>query len=296
MARRIFPALALAGGVLLGMADAPVPPALAAMAQTERDFAATCRKVGQRDSFLQYFADDALFFVPDPVNAKELLSKRPSVPFAERQLTWEPRLGDVAASGDLGWLTGPSELLVPKAEEPGPLHQVYTSVWRKTASGDWKVIIDIGVAEPSPAPFAAGFQRFAMPDRYTGRGGRKEATASLAAADAALNERSASKSLAEGYAPALLDSSRLHRDDVHPLVGKSAIVAWLRTQPGRFSASQAKAEAAESGDLGYTYGSYKLEGDKADKPEKPDKPKSGPYVRMWERRADGTWFLALEIE
>src|SRR5262245_3214235 len=264
MTRRILGALLLFGLVLVGRADTTIPPALAAMEKTERDFAATCKKIGQRDSFLQYFADDALFFVPEPVNAKVMLSKRPSVPFVERQLTWEPRLGDVSASGDLGWLTGPSELLVPKAEKPGPLHQVYTSVWRRTASGEWKVIIDIGVAEPSPAPFAAGFQRFAMADRYTGRGSKKDATASLAAADASLNERSAAKSLAEGYAPALLDSSRLHRDDVHPVVGKAAIVEFLRTQPGRFSATQGKAEAAESGDFGYTYGSYKLEGDKPD--------------------------------
>src|SRR5262245_36859631 len=151
MTRRWLSVVALSTGVLLGAVDAPVPPALAAMAQTERDFAAECRKVGMRDSFLRYFADEALFFVPQPVNEKEALSKRPSVPFAQRQLTWEPRLGDVASSGDLGWLTGPSELLVPDPSKPnaGPQNQTYLSVWRKPPSGDWRVIIDIGVAEPS---------------------------------------------------------------------------------------------------------------------------------------------------
>jgi ketosteroid isomerase-like protein len=286
MAGRPLPALALFGSVLFSAVDAPVPPALAAMAQTERDFAAACRKVGMRDSFLQYFADEVLFFVPEPVNAKEALSKRPAEPFAARQLTWEPRLGDVAASGDLGWLTGPSELVVPSAPQPGPRHQVYLSVWRKQPSGDWRVIIDIGVAEPSAAPFAPGFQRFAMPDRYAGGGGKKTATSSLEAADKALNERAA-KSLADGYAPALLDSSRLHRDEILPVVGRAAILEWLRGQPGRFSGTSSKAEAAESGDFGYTYGSYKVDG---------GKPKSGPYVRIWERRADGAWFLAIEVE
>jgi ketosteroid isomerase-like protein len=266
-----------------------VPPALAVMAQTERDFAAACRKVGMRDSFLQYFADEALFFVPEPVNAKEVLSKRPSVPFAQRQLTWEPRLGDVASSGELGWLTGPSELLVPDPAKPnaGPQHQTYLSVWRKQPSGDWKVIIDIGVAEPSTAPFPPGFHRFAMPDRYTGGGGKADATAKLEAADRGLNERAAKSSLADGYAPILLESSRLHRDDVLPVVGRNAILQYLRAQPGRFTAASSKAEAAESGDVGYTYGSYAVDG---------DKPKNGPYVRMWERRADGAWVLAVEVE
>ena len=290
--RRHLVALALFGLVLVGAADTSITPALSTLVQSERNFAAECRKVGMRDSFLQYFADDALFFVPDPANAKEILKKRPAEPFSARQLTWEPRLGDISASGDLGWLTGPAELVVPAAPQPGPRHQVYLSVWRKLPAGDWKVIIDIGVAEPSAAPFAPGFQRFAMPDRYSGGGGKTAATASLEAADKSLNDRAA-KSLADGYAPALLDSSRLHRDDILPVVGREAILKYFRAQPGRFAGTFAKAEAAEAGDFGYTYGSYKMEGAKSDKP---DEPKAGPYVRMWERRADGTWSLAVEVE
>jgi len=287
MTRRFLPALLLFGCVLAVRADTSVPPTLAAMAQTERDFAAACRRVGMRDSFLQYFADDALFFVPEPVNAKELLSKRPAEPFAARQLTWEPRLGDVSSSGDLGWLTGPSELVVPAAPEPGPRHQVYLSVWRRQPTGDWRVIIDVGVATPSAAPFAPGFQRFAMSDRFAKGGGRVAATASLEAADRALNERASSKSIADGYAPALLNSSRLHRDDILPIVGQEKIVEWLRAQPGKFSASTTKAEAAEAGDFGYTYGSYKIDGSET--------PKTGSYIRLWERRADGTWFVAVDV-
>jgi ketosteroid isomerase-like protein len=294
MTRRSLAGLALLGLVLLGAASTSVPPTLSTLVQTERDFAAKCREVGMRDSFLQFFADDALFFVPDPVNAKEQLSKRPSVPFAQRQLTWEPRLGDVASSGELGWLTGPSQLLVPDPSKPNaaPGNQVYLSVWRKQGSGDWKVIIDIGVGQTSPASFAPGFQRFAMPDRYSGPAGKADATAKLEAADKALNDRAA-KSMADGYAPALLDSSRLHRDDVPPVVGRSAILQYFRSQPGAFAGTFGKAESAESGDFGYTYGSYKMNGDA---PDKPNEPKSGPYVRMWERRADGTWFLAVEVE
>ena len=291
MTRRILPALALFGIVLVGRADTAVPPALAAMARTEREFAATCRKIGMRDSFLQFFANDALFFVPEPVNAKERLSARPSVPFAQRQLTWEPRLGDVASSGDLGWLTGPSELLIPDPSKPNaaPQHQVYLSVWRKQPAGDWKVIIDIGVAEPSAAPFAPGFQRFAMPDRYTGASGKQDATAKLEAADKALNDRAA-KALADGDAPVLVEASRLHRDEIAPVVGRAAILDYFRKQPGGFAGVFTKAEASDSGDFGYTYGSYKMKGDK------PDAPKSGPYVRMWERRADGAWVIAVEVE
>ena len=56
--------------------------------------------------------------------AKEGLLKQPSTPFSEFELVWEPRTGDVSASGDLGWLTGPSTSINhkanPKGRTPGP--------------------------------------------------------------------------------------------------------------------------------------------------------------------------------
>jgi ketosteroid isomerase-like protein len=286
MIRRSVAGLLLLGCALAGEAQTPVPPALATMAQEERDFAAACRKVGLRDSFLQFFADDALLFTPDPVNAKERLSKRPARPFSEVQLTWEPRLGDVASSGELGWLTGPSSLLVPNTPEPGPHAQNYLSVWRRQPSGEWRVIIDVGVGTPSAPPFEPGFHRVAMPDRYAGGGGRQAGTASLDAADRALNDRAA-KSMADGYGPALSASSRFHREGILPLVGQTAIVAWLRARPVRFSGSTQKAESAEGGDFGYTYGAYRLEGG--------DAPESGSYIRVWQRRADGNWFVVADV-
>src|SRR5919204_972098 len=80
-------------------AQDPIPPPLRAMADTELEFAAAARVKGIRDSFLEFFADDAIAFEPQPVKAKDRLSSRPSQPFAVNELTWEPRTGDVAASG-----------------------------------------------------------------------------------------------------------------------------------------------------------------------------------------------------
>jgi len=288
MFRRPRPALLFFGWALIGLSDTAPPPSLAALAQTEREFAARCREVGIRDSFLQFFSDEAIVFTPDPTNARERLSKRPSVPFAARQLTWEPRLGDTARGGDLGWLTGPAALLMPDTEDPGPHQENYLSVWRRQPSGQWRVLIDVGVGTPAVPAFEPGFHRFPMPDRYTRDGGGDTGTPTLVAADRALNERLAAGSMADGYAPALLDASRLHRNEMMPLVGRTAILDWMRSRPARITGTSIKAESAATGELGYAYGSYQ-------RTEKDKAPESGHYVRVWERRADGAWFIVVDV-
>ena len=106
--------MALVTGLVTG--QGVIPPDLAAMADTERQFAKTATVKGWRDAFLEFFADDALALGREITAAKDGLRKQPSTPFSEFELVWEPRLGDVAASGDLGWLTGPEHIDQPHVE------------------------------------------------------------------------------------------------------------------------------------------------------------------------------------
>src|SRR5206468_11920769 len=93
---------------------------LEALVDTERAFARAATEKGIRDSFLEYFADDAIAFNPAPISAKERLRGRPARPFSEYELRWEPRTGDIAASGELGWLTGPSSFIDHTVAEARP--------------------------------------------------------------------------------------------------------------------------------------------------------------------------------
>src|SRR5437773_1366116 len=77
------------------------------LVEAERQFAHAATQKGIRDSFLEFFASDAIALTPEPRSAVERLRGRPSQPFSEAELTWEPRAGDVARSGEIGWLTGP---------------------------------------------------------------------------------------------------------------------------------------------------------------------------------------------
>ncbi len=104
-------------------------PALEALAETERAFAKAATEKGIRDAFLEFFADDAVALVPEPASWKARLRAGPAVPFGEHELLWEPRVGDVAASGELGWLTGPSTF-TNKTDRREPQYGNYLSVWR----------------------------------------------------------------------------------------------------------------------------------------------------------------------
>ena len=97
----------------------------------------------------------------------------------EHELTWEPRTGDVAASGELGWLTGPSTFIDRTDPKAQPRYGNYLSVWRRQPGGAWRVFIDVGADAPQPVPFAPGFTRFPFGARYARTEDKTASAASL---------------------------------------------------------------------------------------------------------------------
>ena len=255
------------------------------MVRTEQRFAARALVVGWKQAFLEYFADSAVGFDGDQAApAKELFRKQPDPP-KDLRLIWEPRYGDVAASGDLGYLTGPVRRINPARNNGQPFHSVYASIWKRQPDGAFKVAMDMGVQTPGPVTFPDGFTRAMRTDVYTGNASTIASIRSLRDTDAALTN-AARKGQADAYRGHLAEGARLHRPDVMPLVGQDAIVTWLLGQPPYASGESTFAEAALSGDLGYTYGSYVMKSDAAD---------HGFYVRIWTRGRDGVWRVALDV-
>ena len=154
------------------------PQALEALAAVERRFATAAREEGWRAAFLQYFAEDSIALTPDPVSARERLKSRPRRPFSEEELTWEPKAGDIAASGELGWLTGPSTFIDHTAAQPKPSYGNYLSIWKKQPDGRWRVFIDLGTTVPAPVSFPTWFTHVTAAPRYRDPAGASSATSS----------------------------------------------------------------------------------------------------------------------
>jgi ketosteroid isomerase-like protein len=253
--------------------------------EAERAFAQAATEKGIRDSFLEYFADDAIAFNPAPVSATARLRSRPARPFSDYELRWEPRAGDIAASGELGWLTGPSTFVDHTDPNAKPQHGNYLSIWRRQGSGPWRVFIDVGSDPPQAVSFAPGFTRFPLGRRYAG-GAPNAASAGLLEADNALNAQIAAVGSAEAYKSVTTGASRLHRSGFMPSIGSAAIAAWLKVHAAAMTASSGAADSARSGDLGYSYGTYQVSAPTA---------QSGACVRVWQRDGSGKWIVVADV-
>ena len=264
----------------------PLPQALVQMVDTERAFAARALVVGWKQAFFEYFSDSAVGFEDGQAGfAKEQVAKNPDPP-KDLQLLWEPRFGDASASGDLGFLTGPVRTIDPSRNKGQPRHSNYTSIWKRERDGTFKVVMNVGVPTPGPVRYDPGFTRVAVANRFTGD--YDEDTPPLGAADGLLNSGLRS-SPARAYRGRLTVGARLLRPNVAPPAGEAAITRWLASQPS-FAASDTRyAEAARSGDLGYTWGTYII----AARRNTPRQ--EGFYVRAWVRERNGQWKVALDV-
>jgi ketosteroid isomerase-like protein len=281
-------ALALGAGVA-------AQDAMTALADAERAFARETAKVGIRDGFLAWFAKDAIGFRPALGNAWQQISARPKPPDPTAvHLDWEPRTGDVAASGELGWLTGPSTFTAPDGTK---YYGNYLSIWKKTPEG-WRVHIDVGADAPSPVAFAPGFVRMPAKD---GRFAEREASRPAAAsADVevvltALKQADAAANTATGFATALAAEARYHRPGSLPLVGKAAITAAPEPRLAAATWKALAAEQARSLDLGYTYGRFDAKTGEAASTAGAA-PGGGHYVRVWRRNAAGAWQIVAQVD
>jgi len=268
------------------VAQGDIPPALEVMADTERAFSARASETNWRDAFIEFFADEAVSFQPGPGPARERLRQVPAPKPGTPAFQWEPRTGDVAASGDLGYLTGP--VTFPPGPDGKARYGCYFSVWKKQADGTFKVILDAGIQPPSAPEFAPGFVR--APGRAVGTppASRAEAERSLLEADRALASGMARDGAATAFGQALHAGGRLHRNGFLPLTSRDAALAWLRTQVVSQTSEPLKSETGASGDLGYTWGKTAVTG--AD-----GKATEAYYIRVWTLGAGGRWQLVADI-
>jgi ketosteroid isomerase-like protein len=285
MKRALLPALLVAVCAVPLFAQSPANSPLDDMVRTERRFAARALVVGWKQAFLEYFADDAIGFDgQQTARARELFRQQPDPP-ADVRLIWEPRYGDIATSGDLGYLTGPVRRINPARNNGQPAYSTYASVWKRQMDGAFKVVMDMGLPTPGPVTFADGFTRAPRTDVYVGNSRGEAAAKSLKDTDAALTY-AARAGQADAYRGHLAVGVRFHRPDLMPLVGADAVLSWLAAQPAYASGEVRFAETSQAADLGYTYGTYALKGATANR---------GFYVRVWTRGRDGVWRVALDV-
>lgn len=267
----LAPAALLAASVATAAPSADVGEVVAA----ERAFAGAARTEGVNAAFLRYSAPDAILFKPKPELARAALKANPlpAVP-----LEWWPAYAGIAASGDLGFTTGP--YVVGTGERLG--HGWYFTIWRRQPDGRWGWVLDHGPPTRQAAPDGTGKQVAALPAGRRSPAARafgdvKSSEARLAAALAA-DARSALPRF-------LAADGRLMRAGPQPAVGSSAWGPLLAAGPERIDAAPLGGAASAAGDLAFTYGTARWLSGQARV--------EGHYVRIWQRRREG-WKLIVD--
>jgi hypothetical protein len=276
-------------GSLVAQSGSEMPHALQQLAEAERAFVRRAQEVAAAQAFSEFFAADAVSIrETGPLSAQDDLRDRPRpARNPDALFWWEPRYGDVAASGELGWLTGPVQSTRDRAREP-IRHGNYASIWKRQADGQFKIVMDIGIDTPGEVRFPPGFTAADVRQRYSTPQIGPLAMSSLLAADQRLM-RVARSSVADAYRPVLTSSSRLHRSGHLPWLGADAVLAWLRTRPHLETGETMYVETAKSADFGYTWGSF-TEASVAGSTQG-----NGYYARVWTRDRGGDWKLALDV-
>ena len=236
------------------------------VAQTERAFSARCAEIGIRDSFLEYFAADAIRFSPEPGLARPDLEKEQNS--TKVRLTWEPKIVRVASSNQLAVSTGPYVLQSGANKSYG----YYLSIWKLQTDGGWKVAADIGVSGRIAPKLPDDFQSYQDPPDQA------------SPPDLLSFEREQFNGvldLDKVYRSVASPETVFERDNEPLQAGEPEFAVFLYLQKGkRTSLSQAGGDI--SGNLGFTYGT-----------QTNDKSTLG-YLRVWVLR-QSRWSLMFDV-
>jgi ketosteroid isomerase-like protein len=258
----------LLAAALLMMAGPAFAADPAPVAAAEQAFAKSVAELGIRDGFLAHMADDAIVFAPGPVSAKALYGGRPpSKPASQggTQLVWWPTFAGLAASGDLGFTTGPAEV-------NGQRISHYFTVWKRQPDGAWKWIYDGGVSNDASGEPAMGAPVRPLPAGSAAKDPAK-AFAEVQALETAFAQ-AAKADVAMAYRAALAADAQVEGSPAKPATTPKAVETEIATRAVRETFTPLGGAASAAGDLAWTYGAAAADGSKH-------------YVRIWRHGPDG---------
>ncbi len=277
--------------------QAGISDELRSLVEAERAFARTSEAKGIREAFLTWLAPDAVVFRPGPVEGRPVYEKMD--PANPAVLTWEPEFAEIAASGELGYTTGPYRIRPRRDAEPSGFGH-YVSLWKKQADGAWRVFLDIGIQHDDPGPLPAPGSVAAPATPAAREALSPEALRleehSFGQEAGAIDGRAASRGMRKALSDVATEDIRLYRPGQLPSVGKRSVKTLIPADAGRTAQrpdlrrdSVFRSGVAWSGDLAYSYGTAKTWKNQSIV-------EATAYLRIWRKEKSGTWKVCLDIE
>ena len=147
----------LVATIVFPVAHRPVSASPKATADTlkrlEGEFMRAAAEKGSA-GYMSYYADDSVE-VPNGAPAihgkAEIAKGMGFLDDKNNRLIWTPVGADISSSGDMGYTYGTFEFhSTDKDGKPAIEYGKYTSIWKLQSDGSWKVVLDMGNANPAP--------------------------------------------------------------------------------------------------------------------------------------------------
>lgn len=269
------------------VAQAQTP--LQEMVKTEQAFSKMAEEKNTRDAFLAYIADDGLLFRPGAVNGKKWMQEHPVPPSDKKPLlAWQPNFAGMAASGDMGFSTGPWEFKgdINDAKPSGYGH--FVTVWKKQTDGSWRFAVDLGISHPE----SGGPQTLWQPTEIATNTTAKTVVTEVALKGLLVRDRVMSLAIVDaGLVKAFQSFAspevRLYRNASLPFVGIDATSVALSKSKGNFVSQAIGGDVSRAGDLGFTHGIYEITDAKK-------VVERGSYVRIWKMQGN-VWRVVIDV-
>jgi len=262
--------------------------ALFRMREAERNFARSSVMIGRNAAFAEYFADESVIFTNRWItNGKQFSKDQKASPIV---LKWEPEFMDISASRDFGISTGPWEVQEYRPNTPPLFTGYFLTVWKKESDGAWKVILDDGSTTP---PLKNVYHSFSFPSgadkpiHYPVAIRNELVRKELLDRESQFASEWGKNPEAVTYISFLAGEAILQLSGHLPATNTDTIKVLISGLDKRMVWKPVGADAATSGDLGFTYGLLEISGASV--------LIKGHYVRIWKKLNGADWKIILEM-
>jgi len=108
---------------------------------TDRSFSKLSEQKGIKFALIQYIDSKGTFLRPGilPIVGGQAINYLSQLDDNSFKMTWEPKGGSLAISGELGYTYGIYSLKLNNKDSV--LYGTYVSVWKKQSDGNWKFVL-----------------------------------------------------------------------------------------------------------------------------------------------------------
>ena len=243
-------------------------------------FSAYALKNGTNAAFTTFAAQDGIVFRPNAVNARKFYATAPDM----KNLSWAPSYIQMSRSRDWGFTTG---AYMVDGEQKA--YGQYVSVWRGKG-GNWELILDMSAETNKPLQKVVPVV-IEPKDKFTpvfaSEKDLKTSRDIIYTTEKTLNTTLKTYG-ASAFSGFLSANSRLLFPGTEPILGKENIQAFNNRMIDKINLKTVSADKALGGDLAYTYGIATID-------YKTDLRESFNYLYIWERQADFSWNILVQI-